>query len=197
MEHAVKSEINFKITANAPISKAFIAKNIHQFNEACVYIQHLPYGRNNDKGHLTTLFQDHCGTCSTKHAVLKQLANENSNTDIKLIIGLFKMNSINTPVIAQTLAKYELDYLPEAHCYLKHNDKILDFTKPSSQASDFNNDLLEEISIIPDQITTFKVNYHKKYLANWLTENKMITLSLDEIWTIREQCIQDLTKIIK
>jgi hypothetical protein len=197
MTYKTKQKINFKIIADASISKIFIAKAIHHFNDACTYIQYLPYGRNKDKDNLVTLFSDNFGTCSTKHAVLKQLANENGFTDIKLVIGLFKMNGSNTPKIAETLKQHQLNYLPEAHCYLKYNDEILDFTKPTSQASDFNADLLEEISVEANQINTFKIDYHKNYLANWLKENKTVSFNLDEIWKIREQCIQNLTNSTK
>ncbi|MEI7510525.1 MAG: hypothetical protein WCJ62_13800, partial [Flavobacterium sp.] len=67
------------------------------------------------------------------------------------------------------------------------------FTKIGSKPSDFENDLLEEIEILPNQITTFKVEYHKKFLQNWLNENNNIELNLNELWKIREECIQNLT----
>ena len=45
-----------------------------------------------------------------------------------------------------------------------------------------------------NQITDFKVNYHKQILQKWLSENPQIKLSFNELWTIREQCIEDLAK---
>jgi hypothetical protein len=59
--------------------------------------------------------------------------------------------------------------------------------------NDFENALIEEIEINSDQITTFKVNYHKKDLKSWLDNQKFINLTLDELWQIREQCIADLS----
>jgi hypothetical protein len=59
--------------------------------------------------------------------------------------------------------------------------------------NDFENDLIEEIEINSDQITTFKVNYHKKDLKSWLDNQKFINLTLDELWQIGEQCIADLS----
>ncbi|MBK7223958.1 MAG: hypothetical protein IPH96_00450 [Saprospiraceae bacterium] len=102
------------------------------------------------------------------------------------------MNKINTPTISETLSKNNWNYIPEAHCYLKFDDQILDCTKTNSHPNDFINDLIEELEIAPDQITDFKVNYHKRYLLNWLKENKQLNLTLEQLWNIREQCIKDL-----
>jgi hypothetical protein len=54
-------------------------------------------------------------------------------------------------------------------------------------------DLIEEVEILPEQITEFKVNYHKNYLDKWLDKNKELNYTMNDIWKIREQCIQDLS----
>jgi hypothetical protein len=113
--------------------------------------------------------------------------------NVQLVIGLFRMNKKNTPKISLTLLKNNLSYIPEAHTYLKWNDQILDYTNETSTVSDFKNELIEEIEIQPYQITQFKVDFHKKYLAQWLHLNKELNYSLEELWNIREQCIEDLS----
>ena len=50
---------------------------------------------------------------------------------------------------------------------------------------------IEEIEIEPEQVNTFKVDYHKEYLHNWINENE-IKMDFDRIWEIREQCIKKL-----
>jgi hypothetical protein len=102
------------------------------------------------------------------------------------------MNQKNTPEISATLHKNNLEYIPEAHCYLKFEDQILDLTKINSKPTDFLNDLIEEIEISPEQINDYKVKYHKNYLVAWLEKNEHINYSLNDIWKIREQCIKDL-----
>ncbi|HMG14138.1 MAG TPA: hypothetical protein VK590_01755 [Saprospiraceae bacterium] len=188
----MRSLPQFEIKPKGSISNLFIENNIFNLDQAIDFIRKLPYGRNANKRDLTTLFGDACGTCSTKHALLKQLADENSVPEIKLFIGLFKMNGLNTPIILTTLKKYGLEYMPEAHCYLKYKDIILDCTFENSKASDFMDDLIEEIEIAPTQILGFKQKYHKNYLDKWLKENLEIDYSPDEFWSIREQCIFDL-----
>lgn len=184
---------DFEIKSKGQISKEFIDRNILTFQQASLFVRHLAYGRNTDKNNLASVFTDNCGTCSTKHALLKRLAEENNFEAIKLIVGLFKMNGSNTPAISETLQKNQLEYIPEAHCYLKFEDQIIDLTKVNSKPTDFLDDLIEEIEISPEQITDYKVNYHKSYLSIWLDKNEQINLSLQEIWKIREQCIQDLS----
>jgi len=183
---------DFDIKSKGQISKEFIARNILTFNQASIFVRQLAYGRNADKNNLASVFTDNCGTCSTKHALLKKLADENNFEKVKLIVGLFKMNKKNTPEISETLHKNQLEFIPEAHCYLKFEDQIIDLTKINSKPTDFLDDLIEEIEISPEQITDYKVNYHKNYLITWLDNNKQINLSLNDIWKIREQCIQDL-----
>ncbi|MBK7573625.1 MAG: hypothetical protein IPI10_19265 [Bacteroidetes bacterium] len=184
---------DFKINSTGQISKEFVDRNILSFSQAAQFVKQLTYGRNADKSNLATVFTDNCGTCSTKHALLKQLADENNFESLQLMVGLFRMNKFNTPKVAATLSQHNLEYIPEAHCYLKYEGQILDLTKANSKPSDFVDDLIEEIEISPDQITDYKVNYHKKYLVTWLSINKQIGLSLNDIWKIREQCIQDLS----
>ena len=184
---------DFDIKSMGQISKEFTDRNIVTFKQASLFIRQLAYGRNAEKNNLATVFTDNCGTCSTKHALLKRLADENEFEKVKLIVGLFKMNKKNTPQVSSTLQKYNLEYIPEAHCYLKFEDKIIDLTKLNSKPTDFLDELIEEIEILPEQITDFKVNYHKNYLASWLDKNKQINLSLNELWEIREECIQKLS----
>ena len=191
-----KSEeiINFEIKQEGEISKEFLKQNILNFKDATKFIKELKYGRNANKNDLKSIFKDNCGTCSTKHSLLKKLADENNYSEVKLILGIFKMNSTNTVKIEQTLKTNSLDYIPEAHNYLKYKNEIYDFTKSDSKPSDFEYELLEEIEILPNQTANFKVEYHKKFLQNWLNNNSEINFTLDEIWKIREKCIEDLTE---
>jgi len=183
---------DFEITADNVVSQAFRDRNINSFQEAIHFVSHLPYGRNADKTKFVTVLADGRGTCSTKHALLLSLARENDVPRVSLFIGIFRMNAINTPLVTHTLHTYALDYIPEAHCYLKINGEILDVTNGIANGDSFLPDLLEEQEIVPEQIGEFKISYHKDYLAKWLRENPAIPYSLKELWDIREQCIRDL-----
>ncbi len=181
-------EFNFKLT-NQPIGTLFLKAGISDFQSACQFIKELPYQRNSDKENQFCVLLDNGGTCSTKHALLKRLADENNHHQLKLMMGIFMMNAKNTPKLKSVLEKYQLKEIPEAHNYLKLNDIILDYTKRNSSAKDFVDDLVEEIEILPNQITDYKVEYHQNYLKNYLTENSQISYSFGDFWKIREECI--------
>ncbi|MEO5644753.1 MAG: hypothetical protein ABIQ40_05415 [Bacteroidia bacterium] len=185
------SNLNFKIMPAGQISTAFLERNISDFQQACRFVRELPYRRNSNKDNLMTVFSEECGTCGTKHALLKQLADENEMAGLKLLAGLFRMNATNTPQVSETLFAHKIEYVPEAHCYLRFDGEIIDCTKTT--AFNFVDDLIEEIEISPDQVAAYKVAYQKAYLEKWLLQNTEIKFTLDEFWAIREQCIMDIS----
>ena len=180
---------NFKINADGIVSKRFFDLGLYDFKSAAEYIQHLNYKRNNDKEDPLGVFKDLGGTCSTKHALLKNLALENDFSELQLMLGIFRMNKNNTAKIVSVLEKYDLQEMPEAHNYLRYQNEIFDYTRKNSSAQDFINDLVQEIEIQPLQITNFKTEYHRDFLENYLTENPSIPFDLDDFWNIREECI--------
>ncbi len=183
---------NFPIIADGKVSTAFRERGITDFSGAIEWVTDLPYGRNADKQNPVTVFDDGCGTCGTKHALLKQLADENSAEDVQLILCVFKMSRENTPSIKTILDKYGLPYMPEAHNYLRVGGEIVDATKRNWSVLQFLDDVIWEQEIQPDQITGFKVSHHKHVLSEWLAEHPEIPYTLTELYAIREQCIAAL-----
>lgn len=183
---------DFVLRALSSISLHCRKKGLYTFSAAAVFIRDLPYGRNADKTDLLSLFMEQRGTCSTKHALLKQLADENGFPGIRLILGLFRMHAQNTPEVAETLRTYQLPYMPEAHCYLRYGSEVLDYTKTGAEPSAFLPDLILEREITPEQITTFKISFHKEYLEKQCSEPGFGRYSAAELWEIREECIRAL-----
>jgi hypothetical protein len=184
---------NFKINNWGPVSANFLNRDIHDFIGAMDYIRKLPYKRNKNKVEITCVFDEHCGTCSTKHAALYQLAQENGEYEVKLYLSIYKMNARNTYKVKDILEKNGLDYIPEAHNYIKINNEIVDCTGPGFNPSNYKKDILEEIQIESYQITDFKVQHHKSFLIDWLNQNPEIHISIDKLWKIREDCIRALS----
>jgi hypothetical protein len=185
--------LNFNIDSSLPVSAGFRNCRITNFSDACSYVKSLPYKRNENKSDLLCVFKEACGTCSTKHALLKELASENGQYKVQLIIGIFKMNGNNTPAVKKTLAAWQIDYIPEAHNYLKNGEAIIDCTGNGFDPDNYIPDLLEEKEIDPMQITDFKVAWHQQFLRSWLKENPSV-YSFEEIWKIREECILALSR---
>ena len=74
----------------------------------------------------------------------------------------------NTPKIAPILEGYHLTAVPEAHCYLTYNNKVLDVTCPDSKEFLFYSNVEEEFIITPEQIGLFKLEKHQTFIKNGL-----------------------------
>ena len=183
---------NFILNSKHPLSKSCIEQGFTDFASVCHFVQQLPYGRNTNRSDFTSIIQENKGTCSTKHAFLKALALENNAQRIKLCLGIYKMKESNTKGIGAVLTKYNLEYIPEAHTYLKHENNICDFTRIEQSLLSFNNDLLIEEEILPHQIGEYKINVHRAFIKDWIVSENS-PYSLNEIWTIREACIAQLS----
>lgn len=186
--------LELRLNSQEKVSSLFYSKGITTFAEACQWIAALPYKRISNRSDISAVFAEECGTCSTKHALLKNLAEENELSDVKLMIGIFRMTKAYSIKLEPLFMQYQLDYIPEAHCYLKFNDKRFDFTTLTSKASDFEEELMFETEINADEIFEGKVELHKNFLTQWLEENKNINYTPAELWKIRELCIEALSK---
>jgi hypothetical protein len=185
-------DFNIQTSAGA-LSAHCTEKGLFTFYGLCDFIYQLPYGRNIDKTRLETLFMDNRGTCSTKHALLKQVADENGQGNIKLVLSIFKMNPRNTPKVARVLSHYHLDYIPEAHNYLKYNKEIIDLTGSGFDPDNYREDILHETELHVSQITDYKVQYHQRFLRDWLPLQTHLSLDENTLWIAREQCIAALS----
>ncbi|MCW1148711.1 hypothetical protein [Flavobacterium lacisediminis] len=163
------------------------------FEELIEKVKNIPYGRNANRYDFTLVLSENKGTCSSKHAFLKDFADKNEIKNVKLYIGIFKMNEVNTPKLGDLLSKNNINYIPEAHCYLKINQIPVDATTSDSFYDKIKLDILEEIEIIPNQVSDFKVAYHKAFLKKWIEETNQNN-TFEEIWKIREQCISKLSE---
>jgi hypothetical protein len=167
------------------------SKSINNWSDLIEHIRNLPYGRNENRHDYSLVLKENKGTCSSKHALLMQIAELNNFKNVQLILGIYKMNHINTPGIEKTILENGLEYLPEAHCYLMVNNRRIDLTNRNSEIENLTNDILKEIEIKPEQVVNFKVEYHKNYLMNWINE-KGIEMNFDQVWELREKCISKL-----
>lgn len=166
-------------------------KSILHWDDLIYFIQQLPYGRNQNREDFSLVLIENKGTCSSKHAFLKKIADLNQIEEVALVLVMYKMNHLNTPKIGNIIAENGLSYIPEAHCYLKIGNKRFDITTPNANIENLYKDIIEEIEIQPEQVNTFKVEFHQTYLKKWIKETPIL-LHFDEVWKIREKCIKKL-----
>ena len=78
-------------------------------------VKNIPYGRNANRYDFSLVLSENKGTCSSKHAFLKDFADKNEIENVKLYIGIFKMNETNTPKLGDLLSNNKSKYIPKAH----------------------------------------------------------------------------------
>jgi hypothetical protein len=183
---------DYKLISNDELTELAMSNGIKTWNQLTNFIKALPYGRNKNRKDLGLVLSEKKGTCSSKHALLKSIADFNNVPNIDLIIGIYRMTESNTPKIGTELTENSIKFIPEAHCYLKINGNRIDLTTKESEFDKIKKDILQEKEIEPNQVSKFKVDYHKDFVKRWLKETNS-KFTFNEIWSIREKCIENLT----
>jgi hypothetical protein len=183
---------HYELKSKDKLTEKVLQSGISDWNGLVKFIQKLPYGRNANRTDFNLVIAEGKGSCSSKHAFLKKIADLNGIQNVTLLLGIYKMTEINTPKIGAELTKNGLEYLPEAHCYLKINGKRIDLTHLNSSIEKIENDLLVETEIEPGQVSYFKIKFHQDFLKKWLEESN-IKIPFSQLWEIREKCITNIT----
>jgi hypothetical protein len=185
---------NVPLQPFGPASREALACGLTTFLQAAEHVANLPYGRNTDRADFHLVLNEHRGTCSTKHAFLAALAEE-QQLDVRLVLAIYEMNDGNTPGVAAVLERYGLRGLPEAHCVLLYKDQIIDLTMPpdKSAGNGVREYFFKEV-MRPEGIGNHKIEVHRQILAKWLLTEE-VELSLEDAWRIREDCIHALSAI--
>jgi hypothetical protein len=187
----MEKTFDFQILPTGELSAAALRHGYLTFLSFAKYISTLPYRRVSNNNPQVVL-DEQCGTCSAKHKLLAALAHECDHAEVHLTIGIYRMNEQNTPGVGQVLRKAKIDAIPEAHCYLKISGVRYDFTGLNQGSSSPFDDLLLEQCVLPEQLSSVKIDLHKKEIATWSQKNG---LSVSECWALREACISALAAV--
>lgn len=175
------------------IYASYLEENeIQSFHHLIQFLQVLSYGRTSQRDNFSLQFTEKVGTCSSKHGLLEAFCELNKVLEIELMVGIFLMNEDYHPKVKPILEKYQLKSIPEAHCYLRYDGQRYDFTSPKSDVKQFEPFLVREQRCDSHQVFDWKPMIHKHYIGGWLTRNNL-TYSIDELWEIREECIDTLS----
>jgi len=176
------------------ISGELTARGLKDFRAAGHYLHQLPYGRNTNRSDFRLVLSEGRGTCSTKHALLAALAQE-QHLPIVLTVGIYEMHDRNTPGVGVVLDKYGLSAIPEAHCYLTYQGVRIDITRSGVEPIAPISEFLHEEAIVPEQIGGYKVQLHQRFLRGWLATTETVrSRNFAELWQIREECIAALAQ---
>jgi hypothetical protein len=180
---------SFALDAGRPLGRRFAALGLGGYRVAAAHVRGLPYGRNSDRSDWRLVLEEGRGTCSTKHALLAELARENGR-HVALVLGVYEMDEANTPGVGAVLKKHGLPSVPEAHCYLAHEGGRVDVTREAEAAEPIAGFLHEE-EIEPGQIGGYKVEAHRDFVGRWAEGRG---LDLERVWRAREECIAALAE---
>ena len=182
---------NRPFSASGLFTSLFRAAGVNDFAGAARHLLILRYGRIADRSKFWLVLAEGCGTCTTKHALLAELARE-QGIDAHLTLGIYEMNERNTPGVGRVLSSYGLEYIPEAHCYLYYEHGRIDVTGVPPGAEPIDHFLHQE-PITVDQIGAYKNDLHRRFLRDWITRTDTLRgRSLEEVWRIRDACIAAL-----
>lgn len=186
---------NVPLKPGGPLAADFTARGITNFRAAGCYLQKLPYGRTADRADFRGVLREGRGTCSTKHALLAALAQE-QDLAVVLTLGIYEMHERNTPGVGAVLSRYGLVYLPEAHCYLMYEGMRIDITRSGTAPSEPIARFLHEEPITPEQIADYKVALHRQFMRDWVSNKAEVVGGRDfnDVWQIREECIGALAQ---
>jgi len=179
---------DFEIIARSPISQGIRDAGIFFFSQLTKRVTDIPYGRASDESPLAVLTQNR-GTCSSKHRLLAEVAQEYQRIPITLTVGIYDMQEDNTPGVGAALDVAGLASIPEAHCYLMLENSRFDFTGlPPGTTSPFQS-LISETAVLPKDLVEQKKRLHADRLLILASQHG---LSLDDAWVVREACIAAL-----
>lgn len=182
---------NVHVRPVGDLSRAVRRRGLVDLRETISYVRDLPYGRPTDADRPRAVLAEGVGTCSTKHALLARLCSEQGMSSVELTLGIYEMTDRNTPGVGSVLASHGLSALPEAHCYLTAAGERFDFTGADDGGAPIERFLREE-PIDPAQIGAYKARRHRAFLAEWI-DSRGLERDLEEVWEIRERCIEALS----
>lgn len=185
--------MDFMLNAQDDLTNDIVESGAVTFHDLFRCVKNYKYARINMNS-LNDVWYKRQGTCSSKHAFLKHVANLN-DLDVKLFVLVFKMNAKNTKSIQSILEENNLKYIPEAHCVLSMENEFLDATSNQSSYDTIIDDILTQREVDIDFIVNGKILYHKDFLKNWIDSNPNYTdKNFEEVWSIREKCIAKLSE---
>jgi len=176
---------------NFPYTESCLKAGLSHLSELLEFLKHLPYQRISNPELPLLVLEEAQGTCSSKHAFIKMLAEEQEWFNVKLLLVLYKMNEENTPGVGKVLEEKGMEYMPEAHTVVEIDAIIHDITFPNSDFTALAPDVLEVREIQGTQAGAWKKNYHQQWIKSWLGAEQADN-TFQDIWQIREACIAAL-----
>jgi hypothetical protein len=117
-----------RITADGPVSRAFLERGITDLRHAARHVRDTPYAKSTDPNDPLSLLREGHGTCIAKHNAIAELARENG-IPVYRLEGVYWLNDDIVPDVSRVLAPHGLREIPRAHCFLECGGRFFDLTE--------------------------------------------------------------------
>jgi len=165
--HSIDVFPNITLRAQGVISEQFLQRSLKTFHEACQWTKDLPYGTNSSREDSLIMFEEGYGTCTTKHGAIARLAQE-QNLPIHKNLGFYRLNNEIVTGVNPLLKPYNLDFIPQIHCFLAFENWRVDLTEGNCNGK---NKTIEDydfvIQVVPDLTCEQHHAYYLEYLRQY------------------------------
>lgn len=191
--HPIETLPNIPLQPLGIVSQKFIQQGLTTFHEACQWTQNLPYGINTSNEDSLILFEEGCGTCTTKHGAISRLAEEH-NLPVYKNLGFYRLNDEIVTGVNALLAPYGLDFIPQIHCFVVYNHYRIDLTEGNCNGK---NKIIEDydfvVQVAPDLSHEQHQAYYVKYLQRYADQSPALAaLSKETVMAVLTACDQQL-----
>lgn len=173
--HPIEALPDTILQARGPMAEKFLQRGIKTFHEACRWTKQLPYAVNSTSEDSLILFEENCGTCTTKHGAIARLAQEHS-LPVHKNLGFYRLNDEIVTGVNALLQPYGLDFIPQIHCFLAYQNYRIDLTEGNCNGK---NKTIEDcdfvIEVSPDLSRTQHQDYYLKFLQRYRALSLQLT----------------------
>jgi hypothetical protein len=72
-----------RLNSSEPLMQLITSLGVENWEDLTAFLKQIPYGRNANRTDFSLVIKENKGTCSSKHAFLKQIADENKIENVK------------------------------------------------------------------------------------------------------------------
>ncbi|WP_201279012.1 hypothetical protein [Leptolyngbya iicbica] len=143
------------------VSEQYLQRGLTTFRAACAWTQDLPYGANSNNEDSLILFEEGYGTCTTKHGAIARLAEEH-HLPVHKNLGFYRLNDEIVTGVNALLAPYQLEFIPQIHCFLVYENHRIDLTEGNCNGK--NKTIADYDFVVPVAPDLTHEQHHAYYL---------------------------------
>lgn len=179
--------------SSGSVAQAFLDRNLKTFRQACAWIKDLPYGSNSKTEDSLILFEESCGTCTTKHGIIARLAQELGLAVYKNL-GFYRLNEEIVTGVSDLLQPYALSFIPQIHCFLEYDRFRIDLTEGNCNGKNKTIDLYDfVVRVRPDLNRVEEEQYYLNYLNQYFAiEPQLAVVGVPTILQLLQACNQQV-----